>query len=250
MKKSRLFVAAALLSVLAMHVGGCNGEWGERETPLETRTFALDHIEASEAANLIGPYIYSERPGAPGMVSETQDDSPAITVRETADNLDRIAAVLAEFDRPADRMRTLALKFQLISPNGSEPDPEISDVVAELKRFLRFDGYSLAGETFVSLAYGGFEQSISTGEITYSIGGNYWPASKRLDIELHRTYVERFATGRQLETSRRQLETSVVIQPGKTLVLGTVIEDNVTAILVLRSLVTDEIDANDKAPTG
>ncbi len=250
MKKSRLFAAAALLSVLAMHVGGCNGEWGERGTSLETRTFALHHIEASVAANLIGPYIYAERAGAPGMVSEAQDDSPAITVRETADNLARIAAVLAEFDRPADRTRTLALKFQLISPNGSEPDPEISDVVAELKRFLRFDGYSLAGETFVSLASGRFQQSIRTEEITYSISGYYRPATKKLDIELHRTYVEQFATGRQLETSRRQLETSVVIQPGKTLVLGTVIEDNVTAILVVRSLVTDEIDANDKAPTG
>ena len=245
MRKCTLFGSRVLLAALAMQIGGCDVGWSERETPsLETRTFALHHIEASEAANLIGPYIYSERAGAPGMVSEAQDDSPAITVRETADNLARIAAVLAEFDRPADRTRTLALKFQLISPNGSEPDPEISDVVAELRRFLRFDGYSLAGETFVSLASGGFQQSIRTEEITYSISGHYWPASKRLDIHLHRTDV------RQFSSSRPQFETSVVIQPGKTLVLGTVIEDNATAILVVRSLVTDEIDANDKAPTG
>ena len=37
---------------------------------------------------------------------------------------------------------------------------------------------------------------------------------------------------------------SVAIQPGKTLVLGTVIEDNAMAILIVRSLVTDEIDAS------
>ena len=236
MKKWTSCASGVLLAALALHVGGCDAGWGGSETPsLETRTFALHHIEASEAANLIGPYIYAERAGAPGMVSEAQDDSPAITVRETADNLDRITAVLAEFDRPIDR--TLALKFQLISPNGSEPDPEISDVVAELRRFLRFDGYSLAGETFVSLARSQYKQTIKTEEATYSISGIYWPQRKSLDIRLRGTNVQPF-------------ETTVVIQPGKTLVLGTVVGDNATAILVVRSLVTDEIDANDKAPTG
>ena len=236
MKKWTLCASGVLLAALALHVGGCDAGWGESETPsLETRTFALHHMEANEAADLIGPYIYAERAGAPGIVSEAQDDSPAITVRETADNLDRIAAVLAEFDRSPERM--LALKFQLISPNGSEPDPQIADVVAELRRFLRFDGYSLAGETFVSLASGHFEQSIRTEEITYRISGNYRSASKKLDIELHETNVP-FSSG------RRRFGTSVLIQPGKTLVLGTVIEDNTTAILVVRSLVTDEIDAN------
>ena len=100
MKKWTSCASGVLLAALALHMGGCDAGWGGSETPsLETRTFALHHIEASEAANLIGPYIYAERAGAPGMVSEAQDDSPAITVRETADNLDRIAAVLAEFDR-------------------------------------------------------------------------------------------------------------------------------------------------------
>ena len=172
MKKWTLFGPGVLLAALAMQIGGCDVGWSEPETPtLETRTFALHRMDAGEAANLIGPYIYSERAGAPGIVSEAQDDSPAITVRETADNLDRIAAVLAEFDRPSDS--TLALKFQLISPYGSEPDPEIADVVTELRRFLRFDGYSLAGETFVSLASGSFQQSIRTEEIIYSIRGYY-----------------------------------------------------------------------------
>ena len=246
MKKWTSCASGVLLAALALQVGGCDAGWGERETPsLETRTFALHHMEASEAANLIGPYIYAERAGAPGVVSEAQDDSPAITVRETADNLDRIAAVLAEFDRPADRTRTLVLKFQLISTNGTELDPQIADVVTELRRFLRFDGYTMAGETFVSLASGSFKQSIRTEEITYNINGRYWPASKSLNIDLHRINVEQFASGRQLETKVAILATSVVIQPGKTLVLGTIIEDNVTAILVVRSLVTDEIDASD-----
>ncbi len=230
MKKWTLFGSGVLLAALAMQIGGCDVGWSEPETPtLETRTFALHHMDAGEAAKLIDPYIYAEREGAPGMASAAEHVLPAISVRETPHNLDRIAAVLAEFDRPSDS--TLALRFQLISPYGSEPDPEIADVITELRRFLRFDGYSLAGETFVSLARRQFKQTIKTEEATYSISGAYWPPSKTLDIDLRGTNVQPF-------------ETTVVIQPGKTLVLGTVIGDDVTAILVVRSLVTDQIDVN------
>lgn len=222
--------SSILLVALAIHLSGCDVGWGKGGTPsLETRTFALQHMKASEAADLIGPYVYTDRAGAPGMVSEVQSDSAAITVRETVDNLNRIAAVLSEFDRSAER--TLALKFQLISPNGSEPDPEIVDVVTELRRFLRFDGYSLSGETFVSLAQGSFQQSIKTEEMTYSINGYYFASNNRLDIDLRGLRVPPF-------------ETSVVIQPGKTLVLGTVTGDETTEILVVRSLVTDQVDAD------
>ena len=233
MKKWTPYPLGALLAVLAMTLGGCDG-WGERRTQLETRTFALHHIGANEAGDLIGPYIYAERLGAPGMVSEVQDNLPAITVRETADNLERIAAVLAEFDRPRDR--TLALKFQLISPNGSESDPRIADVVDALRRFLRFDGYYLAGETLVSLASGGFQQSIRTEGVTYGILGYYRPARKGLDIRLQRP-----SEAGSFSSTTQVLETSVMIQPGKTLVLGTIIEDDETAILVVRSLLADEV---------
>lgn len=227
MKKSTLFGLAVLLVV---QLSGCDAGWGERETPpLETRTFALRHVEPGEAVNLIGPYVYTDRVDAPGMVSEVQRGSVAITVRETVDNLNRIAAVLSEFDRPAER--TLALKFQLISPNGSQPDPEIADVITELRRFLRFDGYSLSGESFVSLSDGSFEQSIKTEEATYRISGYYFAVRNRLDIALHGLGVAPF-------------ETRVVIQPGKTLVLGTVTGDETTAILVMRSLMTDQVVAD------
>lgn len=232
MKRSTLFVSILLLGALA-NLGGCDVDWGERGTALETRTFALEHMEASEAVDLIGPYVYTDRVGAPGMISEVQSDSAAITVRETVDNLNRIAAVLTEFDRPADR--SLGLRFQLISPNGSEPDPRISDIVAELRRFLRFDGYSLAGEAYVSLARGQFSQRIRTEEATYDISGLYRPKSRTLKVDLFgRRDAGRFGT-------------EVVINPGKTLVLGTVIGDGATAILVVRSLVNDGVD---ESPEG
>lgn len=241
MTKATLFGSCVLLATLAMHLGGCDAGWGQRGTALETRTFALQHMEAREAVNLIVPYVYTDRVGAPGMVSEATGDSVAITVRETVDNLNRIASVLSEFDRPAEHM--LALKFQLISPNGSEPDPEIADVVTELRRFLRFDGYSLAGETFVSLARGSFEQSIRTEDATYRIDGYHFTENNRLDVQLSEQNVRRNQQNVERFTSSvKRFETSVIIQPGKTLVLGSITADSSTAILVVRSLVTDQVD--------
>ncbi|MDE0452368.1 MAG: hypothetical protein OXI90_11470 [Gammaproteobacteria bacterium] len=237
--------AGVLLAALAMLLGGCDPEWGQPETPqLETRTFALQHMEGSEAVDLIDPYVYAERVGAPGMVSEAKRDSRAITVRETADNLDRIAAVLAEFDRPSSG--SLALKFQLISPNGSEAGPQIADVVRELDRFLRFDGYSLEGEALVSLVSGAFHQRIKAEEATYEISGVYWSRTKTLKINVRTNRPQTFGSNTITTVSggRQLFTTEVVIQPGKTLVLGTVTGDETTAILVVRSLMTDPVDAD------
>ncbi len=234
--------SGVLLAALA--VSGCDGAWGDRETPLETRTFALQHMEASEAVNLIGPYVYGERDGTPGMVSEAKRDARAITVRETADNLDRIAAVLAEFDRPGSG--PLVLKFQLISPNGSEPDPQIADVVRELDRFLRFAGYSLEGEALVSLVRGNFHQRIRAEETTYDISGTYWSRTGMLQINVRTNRRQTFGINTVTTVSGgwQLFTTEVVIQPGKTLVLGTVTGDETTAILVVRSLVTDQAAAD------
>ena len=243
MKKWTPYRSGLLLVVLAMTLGGCDGGWREPETPrLETRTFALHHMRANEAADLIRPYVYTERVGAPGALGEAQSDSPAITVRETADNLDRIAAVLAEFDRPDDSTdRTLSLRFQLISGNGSELDPRIVGVVTELQRFLRFDGYSLMGEAFVAVAAGRFEQRIRTEAAIYHIDGWYRPSTQTLGIALWRVNVNG-------NKDVMPLETTVTIQPGKTLVLGTVAGDDDTVILVVHSLVTDQMDGDRPVP--
>ena len=245
MRKPTILGPAVLMAAFAMHLGGCDVGSGERGASLETRTFALQHMEAPEAVNLIDPYVYSERVGAPGMVSAAKRESRAITVRETADNLDRIAAVLAEFDRPS--AGSLALKFQLISSNGSETDPQIADVVRELDRFLRFDGYSLEGEAVVSLVSGAFHQRIRAEQTTYDISGVYRSRTQALQINVRTNRPERFGsntTFTAVSGGRHLFSTEVVIQPGKTLVLGTVTEDEATAILVVRSLVTDEVDAS------
>jgi hypothetical protein len=136
-----LTVAAAVTIVLS----ACTGS-----PELDTRTFELRHMQAHTAEALIDPYVYGDRPDAPGSYSTTGN---TITVRETPDNLEKIERVLWEYDRPRPTVR---LHFQLIEANGSSTaDPAIAEVEAELRKLFRYTGYSLVTEALV----GGMEGS-------------------------------------------------------------------------------------------
>lgn len=132
-------------AALGLALSACTGG-----PELDTRTFELRHMEAHVAEAMIDPYVYGDRPDAPGYISQAGN---TITVRETPDNLEKIARVLEEFDRPRPTVR---LHFQLIEANGSStPDPAIAEVEAELRKLFRYSGYSLVTEVVV----GGMEGS-------------------------------------------------------------------------------------------
>lgn len=191
---------ALSLIVMAL-VTGCDGPG------LETRTFRLDHLDRTEAMELIEPYVFSERPGWPGTASTVRG---ALTVRETDDNLERIARVLNEYDVPQADIR---LRFQLIEANGGEStDEAVADVVSELRELFRFQGYRLVGETVVTTTVqGDFRQRLTgTTELWEVSGSVYRPAAE--GIRLHDV---------SLQGIRGQvLQTSATVSVGRTLILG------------------------------
>ena len=135
----RTYTILPALAFVAL-VAGCNAE-----PNLETRTFPLQYLKPGTAQGLVEPYIYGDRPSGPGALSFTQS---TMTVRETADNLDRIASVLAEYDVPSPWVR---LSFQIIHANGvTTSDARIADVEAELSKLFRYEGYALLAEAVVS----------------------------------------------------------------------------------------------------
>ena len=111
---------------------------------LDTETFELQHVDAAQAAVLIEPYVFADRPDAPGSVSHS---GSMLTVRETRDNLDKIRRVLQEIDRSRPMVR---LHFQLIEADGAGPvDPAIAEVEAELRKLFRYEGYRLLHQAVV-----------------------------------------------------------------------------------------------------
>ncbi len=130
---------AVLVSVGAL-IAGCDRD------ALEVRTFRLERLQSDEISGLIDPYVYSDREGAPGHMSWNES---VLTVRELPENLDRIAAVLAEYDRARASVR---LHFQLIEADGfTETDESIRAVEGELRKLLRYRGYRLVGEAVLQL---------------------------------------------------------------------------------------------------
>lgn len=134
-----LLMSLPAVSLLAL---GCSSQ-----PELDIHTFNLEHRSGYEAAQLVQPYVFTDREGAPGMMSATDE---AISVRETPDNLQKIARLLEEFDRPLPELR---LHFQLIEADSfQEADPEIANVVEQLGQLFSFRGYRLLGQAVVSVA--------------------------------------------------------------------------------------------------
>ena len=211
--KRTLLAMVAMTSLLAACQGGAD---------LETRTFALEHMASYEAADLIQPYVYGEREGAPGTLSTAER---AITVRETADNLDQIARVLAEFDVARADVR---LHFQLIQADGFEGrDERIAAVEDELRGIFQFAGYRLAGEAFVTATDGSsVEQGLGSDHVVAA--GIYFVSAGTIRLDEVRLY--------SYEGGDR-LTTTVNIRPGQTLVLGSAsrVGEDVTLLLTVRA---------------
>lgn len=191
------------------------------EPRLDTRTFTVEHRSAEDVARLVEPYVFHDRAGAPGTLSITRG---ALTVRETPDNLERVAALIREYDvaRPDVRLR-----FQIIEADGfTDPDPRIADVTEELAKLFQFRGYRLAGEALVTATDGArFSQTLSAGDGVYRVeGGVFWVQGSTLRLDS----VELFAPG-----MGTVLTTTVNIRPGQTLVLGSSSTQRATSTLLL-----------------
>ena len=199
----RIIVALAVLVSAA-----CGGS----SPRLDTQTFPLRYLSVGEARALVDPYVYHDRAGAPGALSATNG---ALTVRETRDNLERIARMLAQFDRPRPLVR---LTFHLIQADGATTsDPAIADVEAALRRLFRFRGYRLVEEGVFSATEGGsVEQQL--GGAGYLIAAEIQRVSGSGDSAIVELAVH--LRGREV-----QFATQVGVPVGKTAVLGNVGQD-------------------------
>jgi len=209
-----------LLQIVAAStlLAGC----GRSPARLETRTFTLHYLDMYSAERIVGPYVDSTRPGAPGAMNAT---TGVLSVRETADNLDRIGRVLTQFDRPQPSVR---LTFNLIQADGaSRPDSAIREVESVLRPLFTFRGYALVGTAMVTGLEGSrTSQGISGAGGPYRlrtmiahIDGTGDSATVHLDV--------------QLGYPGGEFETTVGLPPGKTAVLGNVRSGPANSALIL-----------------
>lgn len=211
MQTSQILSLALLTSFAA-----CGGSALDR---LDTQTFQLQHLDAEEAAQLIDPYVYYDREGAPGRVSHVGN---TLTVRETDDNLARISRVLTEFDRPKPGVR---LHFQIIEASDRGPtqavDAAIAEVEAELRKLFKYQRYRLLNDAVIGGTEGShIEQAV--GDIAATDpDGNAWMITANIGT------VRTFGDSGSVELRvgirnpyRGALETTVNARVGQTVVVG------------------------------
>jgi len=197
-----------LLAVLAAGPLACS-----RGPTLDTRTFPLHYMSRDQAQALVAPYVFTDRPNAPGKMSASDD---AITVRETPDNLDKIARVLAQYDRRSPNVR---LRFQLIEADGAAPtDTNIAAVVAQLRKLFRFAGYRFVTQTQITgTANSSISQMLDGGQ---GLGG----MALQVGIRRVRGAADSAIVDMAVQlTSLRgmgKLQTEVAARMGQTVVIG------------------------------
>ena len=184
---------------------------------MEVRTFKLVHLDWHDAESIVEPYVV-----VPGTTSGT---GGALTVREMPDVLDQIGAALKAIDVPP---ATPQFRFQLVKANGSaRTDPRIADIEEALRRALRFDGYSLAGEATASGTQ--FTIRVATGgSAEYEIDAMYDASTLGVELRSHNP-----TPG---NADAAYLLTRVGIRPGQTLVLGSTSDAGETLLFVVRML--------------
>lgn len=182
----------------------------------QVRTFNLDRLSPTEAAQLVTPYV----DGAVGGVFSAGTGVRAITVRGTRETIATIDSILRVNDRPAG---TIRLRFRLIAAVDSTlpVDPAIADVDAALRGLFSFKGYRFMGEGAVVATEGieGFNMTLNVSNMErYIVGGSVRltdpdgaDPTVRLRLSLR---------GPLAEAGRDLLHTEVPVALGKTVVVG------------------------------
>lgn len=190
MKLKAIVVLAAILVA-----AGCDSRRG-----MAVRTYELHRLDYSEAETLVTPYV---REG--GFIS---GKGRLLTVRESPDRLDSIAALLKRYDGvPA----LVTLRFQVIEAGDFEGgDSAIARVEAPLREMFRYRGYRLQTELVVVALEGvpfrhqqgvvRVSGTVSSGSVVGAQGG--------LTIQV------------EFESGGDSLNTMINGTPGKTMLIG------------------------------
>lgn len=225
--RTRLGLTGMFASVAFLPIIG-TGACGQR-VELETQTFELRYMNPSEAVEMIAPYVYPEREGAPGLVTHFTN---GVTVRETRENLARIRDVLTSYDLATPAVR---LHFQVIEANGfSGTDQRIAEVQRVLEDLFRFEGYRLLAEPQMAAMEGTASTQVIRREGSGSADADEYGLHLEARVEDVRGRGENGSVvlSVELQGAWERIQTAMAVPVGETVVLGSSQRRNGSTIIL------------------
>ena len=206
--------------MLLLVLGGAVGAAAQAEPPLLVHAYTLRHQPAAEALVLVHPLL------SPQGSVQLQPGGNTLVVRDEAAVVERVSALLREFDHPALR---LALRIQVVRAgdggDGERLDPELTERLREL---LRYDSYRVVAAADLE----GREGELASYELgeEYRIAFQLGTLMSGERLKLHDFEVTRRG-GR--EDPRRLLRTQVNLRLGRPMILGLAKDESSRRALLL-----------------
>jgi hypothetical protein len=194
-------------AALALVLAGAAAARAQPEPPLVVHAYTLRHQPAAEALALVHPLL------SPRGTVQLQPGGNTLMVRDEEEVVERVVAVLREFDHPAQK---LAIRIQVVRAGdggeGERLEPELADRLREL---LRYDSYRVMAAADLE-AREGEQVSYELGE-EYRIVFQLGTLMSRERIKLHDFEVTRRA---DVDDRQRLLRTQVNLRLGRPMILG------------------------------
>ena len=200
---------------------------GAQEQKAETKNLRkeivkLKYVRAQDIQNLLYTYISRDghiqfNPSMPGVLA----------VSDTPENVEKILAAIREIDiKPADVLFTVQLV--LGSEADAQTDPELQNdpIVKELRKLLRFKGYTLLDATLVRTVNRDFAK-VKFGpkaefelDLRPDVAGDSKPPVIKADIQLERIEQLGFAAEKPITNVATLIRTTLNVKSGERTVVG------------------------------
>ncbi len=141
--KSRILSSVLAAGVLALATAGLSQE--ARKPVMRQEIVKLKYLKNNQILNVLYTFLSPQ-----GRINPNPE-SGLITVSDLPENVDRILAVVREFDvKPADLQFTVQLVLGSMGPDEKPDDPIRDDpVVRELRQLIKFRSFSLLDTAYV-----------------------------------------------------------------------------------------------------
>jgi hypothetical protein len=218
-----VFTLAVVLPALAEDPAGAPAQAQKDEAKnLRKEIVKLNYVRAQDIQNFLYPYVSRE-----GHIMVNDNMPMVLSVSDTPENVEKILAAIRELDvKPADVLYTVQLVLGSEADAATDAELQNDPVVKELRKLLRFKGYTVLDATLVR-AVNRESARIKFGpkaefelDLRPDVAGESKAPVIKTDIQLERIEQLGFAADKPITNVATLIRSTLNIKSGERTVVG------------------------------